>query len=257
MTENIFENNFEKYADPKQYDYLYDNYKNDLNLILEWAKFDEHPIIELACGTGRLTIPMAKRNFSMVGVDLHEGMLNLAKQKSIAQGVTINFYKQDCTALSLSVKSSLIYITGNSFQHFLTNNSQDALLHSVKKHLITNGVFIFDTRNPLLHEISKIDEYEQSYTNNHGEDVVEYHRDEYDVLTQILHCQTKRHIYRDETLIAKEEDNISLRFSFPLEMERLLQQHGFEILHVYGDWDKNALNANSIQMIYICRLLED
>lgn len=253
MSRRIFEENFEKYADPEMYDHLYEGYQKDLNVILEWAKPGQS-IIELACGTGRLTIPMAKRGFQMVGVDLHEGMLERAKQKAKEQMVSIEFLLQDCTKLNLPVKSSIVFMTGNSFQHFLTNAVQDALLQSVRQHLVKDGVFIFDTRNPLLHELATVDEYEQQYSDKNGNQIIELHREEYNSMTQILHCRTDRQIYRGETLIANEQDGISLRYSFPLEMERVLKNNGFEILQVYGDWDKNELNAKSISMVYVCKV---
>lgn len=253
MSQNIFEKNLEKYADPEMYDHLYDKYQKDLGLILKWASQD-YTIIELACGTGRLTIPMAQRGFRMIGVDLHEGMLARARQKAKEVGVTIEFVQQDCTELNLPVKSSLVFMTGNSFQHFLTNEAQDALFQSVRKHLVDGGVFIFDTRNPVLKELSAIDEYEEKYDDKNGDQVIESHRDVYDHLRQILDCQTQRQIYRDGTLIADEQDGISLRYSFPQEMERLVNANGFEIVQVYGDWDENELHAESISMVYVCRV---
>lgn len=253
MNQNIFEKNLEKYADPEMYDHLYDKYQKDLNLILKWASQD-HTIIELACGTGRLTIPMAHRGFQMIGVDLHDGMLTRARQKAEGVGVPIEFVQQDCTELNLPVKSSLAFMTGNSFQHFLTNEVQDALFQSVRKHLVDEGIFIFDTRNPVLKELSAVDEYEETYVDKNGNQVMERHRDEYDHLTQILNCQTQRQVYRDGTLIAEEQDGISLRYSFPKEMERLITANGFEIVQVYGDWDENELHAESISMVYVCRV---
>ena len=221
MSQNIFEQNLDKYADPEMYDHLYEGYQKDLSIILKWATRDQ-TILELACGTGRLTIPMAQRGFKMVGVDLHEGMLARARQKAEEQGVTIEFIQQDCTQLNIPVKSSLAFMTGNSFQHFLTNEAQDALFQSVRKHLEDGGIFIFDTRNPVLKELSVVDEYEEKYLDKNGDQVIESHRDVYDHLTQILDCQTQRQIYRDGTLIAEEQDGIALRYSFPQEMERLV-----------------------------------
>ena len=199
MSKNIVEQNLEKYADPEMYDHLYEGYQKDLNLILKWATKDQ-TILELACGTGRLTIPMAQRGFQMIGVDLHEGMLARARQKAEEQGVTIEFIQQDCTQLNIPVKSSLAFMTGNSFQHFLTNEAQDALFQSVRKHLEDGGIFIFDTRNPVLNELSVVDEYEEKYLDKNGNQVIESHRDVYDHLTQILDCQTQRQIYRDGTI---------------------------------------------------------
>ena len=254
MNENIFiEKNLEKYADPEMYDYLYEGYQKDLSVILEWAKSGQQ-IIELACGTGRLTIPMEQRGFQIIGVDLHEGMLERAKQKAKEQMVSIEFILQDCSQLSIPFKSSLVFMTGNSFQHFLTNELQDNLLQSVRLHLEKDGIFIFDTRNPLLHELATVDEYEQNFVDKNGNQIIEFHRDEYDPLKQILHCHTNREVYQGQALVNKEQDGISLRFSFPLEMERMLKINGFEILEVYGNWDKNELSVKSVSMVYVCRV---
>ncbi|MCG7343641.1 class I SAM-dependent methyltransferase [Sporosarcina sp. ACRSL] len=247
------EQNLEKYVDPEMYDHLYEGYQKDLSIILKWAK-PHQTILELACGTGRLTIPMAQRGFEIIGVDLHEGMLARARQKAEEQGVTIEFIQQDCTQLNIPVKSSVAFMTGNSFQHFLTNEAQDALMQSIRKHLEAGGIFIFDTRNPVLNELAVVDEYEEKYLDKNGDQVIESHRDVYDHLTQILDSQTQRQIYRDGVLIAEEQDGISLRYSFPQEMERLLAANGFEIVQVYGDWDENELQADSVSMVYVCRV---
>ena len=68
-----------------------------------------------------------------------------SEAKSQEQGVTIETIQQDCRQLNIPVKSSLAFMTGNSFQHFLTNEAQDALLQSVQKHSEDGGIFIFDT----------------------------------------------------------------------------------------------------------------
>lgn len=256
MSINRVEQNLEKYADPERYDHLYEGYQKDLDLILKWVAKDQ-TILELACGTGRLTIPMAQRGFQMIGVDLHGGMLARARQKAEEHGVRIDFIQQDCTQLNIPVKSSLAFMTGNSFQHFLTNEAQDALLQSVLTHLEDDGIFIFDTRNPVLNELAVVDEYEEKYLDKIGNQVIESHRDTYDHLTQILDCRTNRGIYRDGTKIAEEQDGIVLRYTFPLEMERLLASNGFEVLHVFGDWDENVLHADSVSMVYVCRVKSD
>ncbi|MFB5089788.1 class I SAM-dependent methyltransferase (plasmid) [Psychrobacillus sp. PGGUH221] len=250
----IFENNFEKYENPEKYDEIYGNYQDDLLYLIEYVSGIEKPIIELACGTGRLTIPMAKRGLNMVGIDLHAGMLSRAKQKATHEQLNIIFEQQDCTELDLAYKSPLIFMTGNSFQHFLTNESQNALLHSVKKHLLPNGQFIFDTRNPNLAELSVYGEFEESHLNNDNQTVFEKHFEEYNHVTQILYCVTQTEISENEQLIHTESDSISLRFVYPMELHRLLDSHGFELINLYGSWKKDTFIKDSISMIVHCRL---
>ena len=52
-------------------------------------------------------------------------------------------------------------------------------------------------------------------------------------------------------LIAKEQDGISLRYSFPLKMKRMITENGFEIVQAYGDWDKNQLHVKIVSMVYV------
>ncbi|MDO5742268.1 MAG: class I SAM-dependent methyltransferase [Vagococcus sp.] len=78
----LFETNFDKYKSPEKYDEIHDNYQDDLFYLMEFVNEIDEPIIYLACGTGRLTIPMAKSGLNMVGMDLHSGMLSLAKIKA-------------------------------------------------------------------------------------------------------------------------------------------------------------------------------
>ncbi|WP_100333610.1 class I SAM-dependent methyltransferase [Bacillus alkalisoli] len=250
----IFENNFDKYENPEKYDEMYGNYHEDLLYMMEYANGMEQRVIELACGTGRLTIPMAKSGINMVGIDLHDGMLSRAKQKAAEEHVKIVFEQQDCTQLELPYKSPLIFMTGNSFQHFLTNESQDSLFQSVKKHLLPNGQFIFDTRNLILAELSMDEEYEESYINKDKQIVKEKHYEKYNHENQILYCVTHTDILENKQLIHTKRDSISLRYVFPMELQRLLDILGFELLHLYGSWKKDDFTKDSISMVVHCRL---
>jgi len=237
-------NNLQKYNNPSEYDSLYTHYQDDLHYIQRYLGMKKDPIIELACGTGRLAIPLAAQGIPVLGVDLHEGMMQHAMEKAHKQGVQVQFLVQDCTQLQLPITTKFIYMTGNSFQHFLTNESQNALLQSVKKHLQPGGEFLFDTRNAILNELSVIDEYEEQTITSNGEKRLTFHHEEYNPVTQILTCRAV-HQQGQKSF----EDSILLRYTYPMEMTRLLQQNGFELLHLYGSWQKNDFHAQSPSMI--------
>ncbi|MDT8861156.1 class I SAM-dependent methyltransferase [Alkalihalobacillus sp. MEB130] len=252
--EDIFHDNMDKYLDPEWYDLQYDHYLKDFPLILRWAKKQGGTIADLACGTGRVTIPLALEGFSVIGVDLNEGMLNRAKEKTKKRNVPIKWILQDCTNLRLDTTCSLIYTTGNSFQHFLTNESQNQLLQSIHSHLEDEGIFIFGTRFPNLEELMKTNEWSSSYYNKTNQKVIEKHREIYHPLTQILKCLTFKEILNNEgEVISVENERISLRFVFPMEMERLLNENGFSIIQSYGDWEQTPLQESSGEMIYVCK----
>ncbi|WP_246832417.1 class I SAM-dependent methyltransferase [Viridibacillus sp. FSL H8-0123] len=140
--------NTEEYDNPVLYDKENNRYTDDIPFLQKWASKAEGPILDIACGTGRATIPLAKSSHKIVGIDSHEGMLNEAKKKASKMKLPIKWIQQDCTKLELNFKTDFAFSVGNSFQHFLKNEDQDGLFSSVNRHLFQNGIFIFNTRFP-------------------------------------------------------------------------------------------------------------
>lgn len=250
-------NNSQEYDDPTLYDKENESFIPEIPFILKWATKKQGPIIDIACGTGRVTIPLAKNGYNLVGVDINEGMLAHAKKKAANLNLQIRWIEQDCTQLDLCIKSNLVYSVGNSFQHFLTNESQDGLLTSINKSLEVEGLFIFNTRFPSVEELLQpsTEEYWKSYTDNETLNTVDlFTISEYDSLKQIQHYTTIRKYKNNAGEIIKEKrTNITLRYVFPQEMERLLFAFGFEILHLYSDWNETPITNDSYEMIYVCR----
>ncbi|MEK5520547.1 SAM-dependent methyltransferase [Heyndrickxia sporothermodurans] len=249
--------NFEEYDDPILYDKENESYTADIPFLLKWAAKTEGTIIDVACGTGRATIPLAKNGHKLIGVDVHNGMLAEAKRKTDKLNLPIEWIEQDCAELNLNVKSNLIYTVGNSFQHFLTNEAQDALLNSVNKHLNVDGIFIFGTRFPSTEELLQpsTEEYWKTYIDEESQHKVDvYTISHYDSLNQVQHYTTIRKFLNDaEEIVDEKKTNISLRYVFPKEMERLLERHGFEIVHLYKNWNEEPITNDSYEMVYVCK----
>lgn len=249
--------NAQEYDDPILYDKENEPYIAELPYLLKWAEKIQGPIIDLACGTGRITIPLAMNGHRLIGVDIHKGMLQEAVKKSTKLDLTVEWVEQDCTKLNLNVTSSLIYSVGNSFQHFLTNEDQDQFLSSVNKHLKQDGVFIFGTRFPSAEELLQpnTEEYWRTYADDETGNIVDvYTISHYHALEQIQHYTTIRR-YKNASLeiVDEKRTNIRLRYVFPKEMERLLALHGLEIVHVYQDWKESPITNDSYEMVYVCR----
>ncbi|TQR19992.1 class I SAM-dependent DNA methyltransferase [Psychrobacillus vulpis] len=257
MTNKIFTDNLEEYDDPVSYDIENNAYIGELPLLVKWASKKAGPIIDLACGTGRMTIPLASEGYNLIGVDLHTGMIEQAKKKTQELNVQIEWIEQDCTQLDLNCKSSLIYMVGNSIQHFYTNESQNMLLNSIHNHLKEDGVFIFGTRFPSAEELLQpsTEEYWKTYNDTVcNKEVDVYTISNYDAISQIQHYITIRKFKNDDGEIVEEKrTNISLRYTYPKEMERILSDNGFEILHVYKDWNGTPISNDAYEMIYVCR----
>lgn len=256
MSDNIIQDNFEEYDDPNLYD-KENNLVVEVPFLSKWASKSNQFIIDLACGTGRVTLPLAKEGYKVIGVDLHTGMLERAKAKAAELNLEIEWLQQDCCNLDLKLKSNLIYMVGNSFQHFLSNHEQDQLLTSVNQHLVPEGIFIFNTRFPSAEELLQpnTEEYWRTYTDKASGNTVDvYTISNYDSLKQIQHYKTIRKIKNNlDEMVGQKETNINLRYTFPKELERLISQNGFEIIDIFQDWNEKPISNGSYGMVYVCR----
>ncbi|MDV2684639.1 class I SAM-dependent methyltransferase [Alkalihalophilus lindianensis] len=248
--------NFDKYKDPLLYDVENDHFEDDLALIEEYAARTSGPIIDLACGTGRTALHLARLGHDVVGIDIHQGMLEHAKNKTQQANLKIDFQLQDATTLSLSLKGSFLFLVGNAFQHFLTNEDQDKLLEGIYTHIEEDGIFLFGTRFLEKEDIIGTAPYNRTFRDHLGREITEWHIETYDPLEQILTCNSKVQMI-DGVQVNGEEETIRLRYVFPKEMERLLTSKGFSIIHAYADWKKTPLHARSRQMIYVCKKIKN
>lgn len=246
--------NLEEYTDPGDYDCEYGNPEPELSFYTNLGRITGGPILEVACGTGRISIPLSQKGFDVTGIDISEDMINRGKQKS--NETALKLLIADCCDFDLQEKFKLIYMTGNAFQALLSCADQEMFIQKIHQHLASDGLFAFDTRFPSLAELSvrsSEEEFWHTYINSIGIliKVSGYHA--YDPLHQIVEYTTFRR-WTEEGQDKLRKTKISLRYTFPLEMEALLHYNGFQIENVFGDWDKSTLSPESKKMIYVCKL---
>lgn len=111
------------YADPEGYD-AENTMVDEMPVLLPLARWMGGPILDLACGTGRTTLPLAQAGFEVIGVDMSEPMLARAREKAHELGLAVDFQLQDCRRLDVPVVARMTTMTGNTFQEFLTNDDQ-------------------------------------------------------------------------------------------------------------------------------------
>ena len=250
----IDHNNLEEFADPHTYD-IEDNTDTGIAFYTALAQETGGPVLEIACGTGRVSIPIARLGFAVTGLDIVPGMLALARSKSAH--LPTRWVEGDARVFDLGEQFRLIFLTGNAFQAFLTRADQEALLERVRAHLHDEGLFAFETRNPRWANLETRDQEEewQTYTNLHrtrGRDVRVSKTQAYDHVAQILHWTTYRRWRagdQEQTKITR----IAVRYTFPQELAALLYYNGFTIIRQYGDWNLEPLTAASTSIISVCR----
>ncbi len=248
--------NLEGYRDAVAYDQLNDLDELEGTFFSGLASQYGGPILDIACGTGRLTIPLAKLGYEITGVDLTIEMLEVAKKKALDQNLLINWIYADARNLDLGRKFNMIFTTGNSFQHFLDRESQEGLLRTVYRHLDQDGVFAFETRNPALLRLAVDQDVEKdagTYIDKDGFQVSSTYRRSYDHKNQLEFYTFTDRKSIDESNVEEIVQPFAIRYFFPQELESLLYYNGFTLEQMYGNFDLSLFQADSPLMVSICR----
>jgi SAM-dependent methyltransferase len=239
------------YSDALEYDEDHGDITWDIPFYVSEAKKAKGEVLELACGTARLTIPIAKANVKITGLDISKPLLKSAKEKVLKAGQDIKLIHADARDFNLKKRYDLIFMALNAFHHLHDNDSVEAFLSCVKKHLTPKGKFIFNVANPKI---------ERLYTNNNKRVVERVFKDQngrkcqiealrkYDGLNQLR--RIKLFFTRNgETF---KSYSYAMRCFFPRELDNLLRYNGFKIENKYGTFRKKRFSGDDTHQILIC-----
>jgi SAM-dependent methyltransferase len=124
--------------------------KQETAWYLRWARRTGGPILELATGTGRLLLEIAKAGYEIDGIDLSKTMLDLAQGRIAVQPPDIQsrirLHRMDMSSFALDHEYGLIIIADNSFRELKETNRQRSFLKCVHKHLRSDGKFLMTER---------------------------------------------------------------------------------------------------------------
>ena len=251
------------YADT--YDACVDDWEGEIAFYTDLAAKNlpgGESLLELACGTGRVAIPIARSGVNVVGLDQSPFMLDVARRKS--EGLTnVHWLEGDMRSFQIDESFGLIVIPGHAFQNLVPLQDQVACLASAAQHLSPDGLLVIhlDHQNPAwLGEIEgeKAGVFEVGCEFVHpgtGHTVRTLNAWSYDRASQTATLQTIWDVASDREKVEEriESGPIELHFIFRYEMELLLQQCGFEVEGLYGDFHHSSLTSDSSEMIWIAR----
>ena len=225
----------------------------DLHFYKRWLpKSKDARILELCCGTGRLTLPIARDGYDISGVDYTSSMLDQAKIKASEEGLKISFIEADIRTLNLEEKYDLIFIPFNSIHHLYKNEDLFKVFDVVKSHLKEGGLFLLDCFNPNIRYITEGEKEQKeiaTYTTDDGREILIKQTMWYENKTQINRIEWHYFINGEFNSI----QNLDMRMFFPQELDSYLEWNGFNIIHKYGGFEDEAFNDNSDKQVFVCR----
>lgn len=126
-------------------DISYEKIADFIENIFDEYELDAHLVCDLACGTGNITIPMAKRGYEMIGVDKSTDMLDVAREKAYREELDILFLNQSISKLDLFGTCDAFLCMIDGVNYIINPKSFENMLYKINKCFINSGgVFIFD-----------------------------------------------------------------------------------------------------------------
>ncbi len=250
-----------------QYSQLYDasvpDWPGELdfyhNLAQEVA-YGQGAILEVACGTGRITVRLAQTGIRVVGLDRSADLLAGAKAKSTDMP-NVRWEEGDMRDFDLGETFALIIIPGHSFQFMLTPTDQVACLRTIHRHLQPNGRLVVHLDHQKVEWLGELrgqkgGQFEPTKELIHPHNGRKMQVSEawtYDPVTQTASVRTMRDITEadGQWMERVERGPTALHCVFPFEMEHLLARVGFRDIVVYGDFFAGKLRADSTDMIWV------
>lgn len=236
----------------------------DIDFFVSAATAAGSPVLEIGCGTGRVLIPIARAGVDIVGLDLSRQMLAVCRQRLAAEPDDVRrrarLVEADMRALDLGLRFTLAMIPFRPFQHLLTVEDQLSCLASVYRHLHDDGRLILDLFNPSLDMLvnrpvgQELDE-EPPFVTPDGRHVTRRHKtvghnrftqvSDYELIYDVTHPDG-----RQERLVHA----FSLRQTFRYEAEHLLIRAGFDVEHLYADYDKRPFGSKYPgELVFVAR----
>jgi len=246
------------------YDLQWGGFQEDIPFYVGEAERATPPILELACGTGRVTIPIAQAGVEVVGLDSSPEMLAVAQQK-VAQlppevNERIRLLEGDMRDFSLDEQFGLIMIPFRSFLLLLSVEDQKQALRNIHRHLRSDGHLVFNIfvpdlgiiashSGPLGEPLKRLKEIKDPET---GHRVVIWETRHYDPYSQLI---DNFFIYDelDEAgvVVKRTYRPLKLRWVYRYEMEHLLDLCGFKVEELYGGFDRQPFDDDSREMIWV------
>lgn len=242
---------FDKVAD------IYDFYVNvdfDIPFFEEETEGFEGEILELMCGTGRVSIPLLESGRRLICIDYSKGMLDSFAQKIRIKNYPVSLIQMDVTHLNLQKKFGLIILPFHSITEIVSTDLQIKALQSISAHLDKSGIFILTLQNPVtrLKSADGITRILGKFPVDHNRQLILSSMNQYNEAERIVSGFQLYELYdTSNMLIEKRFLKIHFKPITDSELKTMIQGLGLEIMETYGDYSYGSFDEETSNfMIY-------
>lgn len=237
------------------YDYLmqdvpYERWLDYVNKQVKASSIPVHDVLDIACGTGELSLRLAKNGYNVTGVDLSEDMLMIAQEKSFEENVKLSLFQQDMSKLDSLGEFDLITIFCDSLNYLKDEQDVENTFKGVYHHLKRDGLFLFD-----IHSIFKMTQIFINQTFTHTDESVSYIWECFpgESPNSVEHELTF-FVLDEETNLYERVEELHKQRTYPvLMMKNMLSNAGFEVLGVSADFSEDEPTDQSERIFFACR----
>jgi SAM-dependent methyltransferase len=226
--------------------------ESKVQFYLDLATASGGSVLELACGTGTMLLPIAERDIACQGVDLSDDMLAQAQTKFDASGASAGLHAGDMTDFDLDDTFALVFVASNSLTHLHTPGDIVSCFRAARRHLAPGGRFAFDVFNPSVAILAAADgvrrERQRFHDPERGEvrvDVEERYDSAAQVTRGVWYFSTEREA---DFFVA----SLEVRGMFPQELPLLIEAGGLRLLDRFGDFDRHPFTSDAPNQVCVC-----
>ncbi len=204
-------------------------------------------LLDLGCGTGKLTRRLADRGFDMIGIDLSEEMLEIAREKSDPEQIL--YLMQDMREFELYGTVRAIVSICDSMNYLMGYEELVQVLGLANNYLDPGGIFIFDLNTPYKYQAVL------------GEQTIAENREEGSFIWENYYDEEERINQYDLTLFIRQEGGLyrkyeetHYQYAFDLkEVEQAVREAGMELVAVYDAFTREPVRTDSQRVYVIAR----
>jgi len=230
--------------------------KNDLELYKELALQSGNEALELGVGTARVAISLAKDGVTVVGIDNSVHMLRVAKEKLAEETEDIRkrviLKRGDMRNFELRQSFPFIYIPASTFDHNITIGDRKQTLNCIFRHLKNNGTFAFDLEQAMPDKPEKSWWIDRKKTED-GKTVVRSIFTRKNAPKRTLSLDLFYDVCKNGKILERYHEYGEVAIISRDEIIRLLKETGFEVVSVYGDFDKSEYRKDSPKLVLVTK----